>query len=279
MSALRDLQRTFHAHVLAMPRGASPMVDRIVDAGALDAAARLAIYSDGYRLRLVEALQTEFPALHAQLGSARFNRMARAYVERHPSPHRNLRWYGDAVPAFLAEHPTFARRPVLAEVATLEWTIALAFDAADTPVLALPAMATIAAQDWPAMRFTLHPSVHRLTLHWNAVQVWKAAGATATSAVGDRSGETAARLPRARRLSSAQPWLVWRQGLDPRVRRLEADAAWALDAVVAGRTFADVCEGLCRWVDAEHAALRAAALLKGWIVDGLLSGVSTAPTD
>ena len=54
---------------------------------------------------------------------------------------------------------------------------------------------------------------------------------------------------------------------------MEVDEAWALDQARAGLNFPELCEGLCEWIDAEHAANRAASFLKQWVVDGLIVGV------
>jgi hypothetical protein len=51
---------------------------------------------------------------------------------------------------------------------------------------------------------------------------------------------------------------------------MAADEAAALDRVLAGDAFAVVCGRL----GGEDAALRAASLLKGWLAESLISGIS-----
>jgi len=41
-----------------------------------------------------------------------------------------------------------------------------------------------------------------------------------------------------------------------------------------GANFADICEGLLEWIDADQVALIAAGFLKQWISDQLLSRLS-----
>jgi hypothetical protein len=53
------------------------------------------------------------------------------------------------------------------------------------------------------------------------------------------------------------------------------DEAWALDALIAGQNFADICQGLCEWIDTQHVAAHAAGLLKGWIGDGMIARIET----
>ncbi|HEY0674915.1 MAG TPA: DNA-binding domain-containing protein, partial [Immundisolibacter sp.] len=77
MNTLADFQRALAAHVR---HGDTVAPGRIVDGPDLSADARLAIYRDGYRLRLTEALGEDFPLLRALLGAATFERLARAYL-------------------------------------------------------------------------------------------------------------------------------------------------------------------------------------------------------
>ena len=257
MSSLQRLQREFQRHVFAP----GPLMSRRIDTTAtLGADTRLAIYADGYRLRLVAALRSEFPALAAWLGERGFDRLAHGYVAAHPSRQPNLRWFGDALSRFLARDPAWARRPALAELAALEYAIGLAFDAADTPPLCFEDLAAIPGDAWPELRFALHPSTRRLDLRWNTPKLWKA-WATA---------EPRPAPPEARRHREAQPWLVWRNDFVPQLRRLEADEAWALGTLQRGATFARICAGLCRWAGEVEAPLRAASLLKGWVAEQMI---------
>lgn len=84
---------------------------------------QLAIYMDGYRIRLVQAIGSDYPALTALLGEKEFERLARDYVEQHPSQHFNLDRYPYGFAAFVTSRvDTFA-----AELAMLEAVIAQVF--------------------------------------------------------------------------------------------------------------------------------------------------------
>ncbi|MGS1032308.1 HvfC/BufC family peptide modification chaperone [Burkholderia glumae] len=67
----------------------------------VDAHRRLAIYADGYWLRLISCLETEFAALRRMLGPQLFGFFARAYLSRHPSRSPSLHTLGARFPAFL----------------------------------------------------------------------------------------------------------------------------------------------------------------------------------
>jgi len=261
MTDLACLQRGFQRSVF---KGNARFEREIVGTSRMSAARRLEIYSHAYRARLVETLETDYPGLGALAGAERFEHLAQEYVRAHPSSHRNLRWYGGALPAFLAKAVPSRRVRALAEMAAFEWQLGLAFDAADATPLTIDDIAQVPTTEWAGMRFAPHPSVRRLALRYNVPGLRAAAE-------GDRP------LPPLTRAKSAVAWLVWRQNLVIRYRSLAKDEARALDALLRGADFGEICAQLA---GAPEPALRAAALLKGWVAEGLLCDIKPArPTD
>lgn len=258
MSRLAELQRDFQRHV----HRPGPAMAREVAAGPrVGAARRLGVYAEAYRLRLVEALGNDYPALRAVLGEAQFDRAMREFIAAHPSRHPNLRWYGGDLARFLARAPRWRRRPLLAELARFEWALGLAFDAADARLATAEEAARVPPADWPRMRLRLQPSVQLLTLLGNAPRVWQAAVAGGT--------EPAATWRRGR-----QVWLIWRKGHEPFYRALAPAEARALGAAARGRDFAAIAAGLRRRVGAKAAALAAAQFLRNWLAEGLVAGIA-----
>lgn len=251
MSALARLQRVLQRRVL---RRQARVEREFVGTPALAARERLEIYSCAYRARLVGALAKDYPGLKALLGDRGFERLARAYVEVHPSRYANLRWYGGGLAAFLRKSGP-RRRRALAEMAAFEWALGLAFDAADAPVLEVSAIASQAPADWPGLRFSPHPSLRRLDLHFNVPALRAAADA----------GKP---LPPLRHRRRPVSWLIWRKELGAQYRSLEHDETQALDLLLRGETFDKACERLAR-IRGSEAALRAASLLKVWFGEGL----------
>ena len=258
MSPLKGLQADFKSFLL---RGDERMLERVVGSAKVSAPRRLAIYYDAYRLRLIEALDSNYPVLHAWMGDDEFEQLGLAYLEAHPSTHFSIRYFGHRLSEFLASTETYRDKPYLAEMAALEWAMSEAFDAPDSPVADLDAMASIPPEAWPEMRMTLHASVHRLDLRWNVPAIWKAIKED------QAPGEAAAG-------EWPQPWLVWRQDLKIFFRSLSVDEAWAIDAVRAYEPFASICEGLVEWIDAQNVALHAAGLLKRWMIDGMITSIT-----
>jgi hypothetical protein len=254
VSALRALQQAVQNYIL---RGDPAIAAQVIGTAKVDAATRLRLYADAYRLRLLEALETDYPGLKAMAGDEEFDRLGRAYIDAHPSRYRSLRWFGDAVSEFLRVTPPYSGYPVFAEMAAFEWALSDAFDAEDSALAGIADMAALPAESWPGLRFVAHASLHRLDLRWNVPLLWKAIDAGEEPPAPEENAHPVA-------------WLLWRHGLVTHYRSLGVDEAWALDALRRGESFATLCEDLTEWVDAQHVAGHAAGLLKQWLTDGLI---------
>jgi hypothetical protein len=258
MSRIQHLQRELQAWVID---GEAAIATTIDASAEIPAATRLQIYSDAYRLRLIEALQANYPLLAQLLGEHGFARLTQLYLTIQPSHHYSIRWFGHRLADFLCEHPDYRKQPWLPELATWEWAIATAFDAADAATLTAADLAAVAPDAWAGMRFVLHPSVQRMALTTNVVMIAQAAADNLS-------------LPRPSTQERAE-WLIWRQDLTVQYRSLDAIEAAALDAVVAGATFSELCELLvAREADEDQVPLIAAGFLRQWVADQCLSNRS-----
>ena len=255
---LRRLQRQFQRHVLA---GSNEIVAHITGTQKTSSEARLAIYVEGYRVRLTEGLAADFPALHTLLGEQGFESLVHAYIDVHPSEHFSMRYLGSHLSEFLARTSPHVDMPVLSEMAAFEWRLRSAFDAADADVCSVGDIEAIEPSRWGHMRFGFHPSVNRLDLSWNVPAIWNAV-------------EKNEELPKPDANDMTLPWLIWRQDLRTYFRSLTIDEAGSLDALIAGRSLSQVCEQLCQWIEYGVVATHAARLVKRWVSDGLIERVS-----
>ena len=135
-----------------------------------------------------------------------------------------------------------------------------AFDAANLSLFTEQDMATIPPKAWPELKFTLHPSVHRLDFEWNIPELWQAL-----------TDDNPTQVTAIREVAS--PWLVWREHLITRFRSMPIDEQRALDTLRECGSFNDVCNVLASLMSEDEVPLRAASLLKGWITQGLISGI------
>ncbi len=257
MPGLRQLQSDLQNDLVGEP---SVIADAIVDAPPLTIDARLGIYRNAYRVRLIEALDDTYPVLHAVLGDEEFAALGEAFVAAQPSVHRSIRWYGGELAPFLARCPPYAEQPIFAELALLEWTLAEVFDAADADPKPRAALSAIDPSAWGELRFTFHPSLRRLHLEWNTAAVWQA-----------MSREEASPDPAC--AEHPVPWLLWRQNLQNYFRSMTAEEAAALDSAQRGETFGEICAALSDWLPEEEIPLRAASLLATWADSGIIVAI------
>jgi len=251
---LRQLQRELQNDLLGEP---SSIAEAIADAPPLSVADRLGIYRNAYRVRLIEALDDTYPVLHALLGDEVFVALGEEFVSAHPSVHRSIRWYGSELSEFLGQCPPYAEQPILAELASLEWTLTEVFDAADAEPKPRAALSAVDASAWSELQFEFHPSLRRLHLHWNTAAVWQSMSREETP-------------PDPVCAEHSVPWLLWRQNLQNYFRSLAADEAAALDAALRGANFGEICEALAEWLPDDEIPLRAAGLLGTWADSGII---------
>ncbi len=233
----------------------------VVDTGEVSKVSidqRLAVYGNAYGYRLIDALSENYPAVHTLLGDDDFYKMTYAYMDAYPSQHFSLRYFGHQLEHFLKKY--HYNIPVLSEMAQFEWALRKGFDAEDEEALTLVALQEIAIEQWGELKFIFHPSVSRLDLEWNTPQLWTAI-----------DEETEPMPPE--KLEYPYAWLLWRKELLTYYRSLDVDEAWALDTAFQGGNFSELCEGVCEWIDAEHAPSRVAGFLSQWLQDDLLVGL------
>jgi hypothetical protein len=253
---LARLQREFQDYVL---RGNPTALQHVAGAGTADAATRMGVYAQGYVLRLLEALEKDYPGLKAIAGDQRFEALGRAYIAAHPSTFRNLRWFGDRLSRFLESSPTWCDQPELADMARFEWAMAASFDALDAACLNREALTRVSREDWPRLSFIVHPAVQRVELRSNVTRAWSA----------QARGEV---LPPLRREAEPVTWLLTRRRLQVRFRAMTPQEALAFDWLAARVSFAQWCGRLGELCGEQRAAELAVELLNQWLADGALAG-------
>ena len=255
MSHLQELQRRFQDYLVD---GSDAIEADIVSTANALAEHRLGAYYNAYRIRLIDALAVDYSALEKYLGRESFETMTLDYLHRYPSRQRSVRWFGQHLPAYLERYHRAEDAEFVRELARYEWAQASVFDAADSPSLVqLDDMAQFPPDVWPALRFEFKPALCWLDLYWNVPQV--------ESALDDGQA-----MPPTQRSEFPLRWLLWRREFKTFWRSLDVHEAWALEQAANGANFAEICEGLLEWVDAEQAALVAAGFLKQWINDQMV---------
>ena len=254
--SLGDLQRTFQDYLLVTSDAFQAAVR---DTKKADRVTLLDVYRDGYALRLIEVLTSDYPGLMAMAGPADFDHMARAYIAAHPSRHPSVRWFGRGLADFLARTPPYNGAPAAAEMARFEWALGEAFDSADVVPIAADALMALLPEAWETLAFTALPSLHRYTFTFEVAQAWQ------------RRDEVEFGNLEVARADRPVTWAIWRPERVSNFRSLDPDEAAMLDALVAGHAFPELCETLAPFTGDDQAPARAAGLLRTWVEGGMIA--------
>lgn len=257
-TSLRTIQAQFQDYVLGPADDAPAIADDIMQQVGLSAPERLAIYYNGYRLRLCETLSKAYDKTHAYVGDEMFEDLCLGYLARHPSHSPNLRWYGAQFAGYVAERLPDHR--FVAELAAFEWQLSVAFDAEDVPVLGAEDVAAIAPEAWDSIGFSLQPSMHVLPMVSNAVAIWLALDKEETP-------------PEPGVAEAPVDWLIWRKELQPHFRSVSALEAQALRGLGEGKSFSRVCEEAAEAANDDEIMTRIAGWLQIWLTEQILSEI------
>ncbi len=168
--SLADLQRAFQDYVLQRGDG---FTGSVRDTSKADRTTLLDVYRDGYALRLIEVLTTDYPGVLAMAGSADFDHMARAYIAAHPSRHPNARWVGRHLADFLAATAPYDKSPAAAEMARFEWALGEAFDSSNQKPVVADAVMSMPPEAWETISFAPLPSLRRLDFAFDVPPSWQ----------------------------------------------------------------------------------------------------------
>jgi len=251
---LKELQEAFSSFLL---NGDTAIESWVEENEQCSRKERLGVYGDAYWLRLMEALEFNYPGVHTLLGDDGFLKAGRAYIDVWPSHFRSIRWFGDHLAEFLRTTAPYQNEPMLAEMAQFEWMRSVVFDAANQDPLSENDLAAVPEQRWPELRFKPHPSLRRMDFQWNVAAFRRAIDE-------DKDPDPPAKA------ESREGWVMWPQGVDTYWRSMDVDEAVAMDGLIEGKNFSEICAGLLEWIDEENVAIRAAGMLKRWVNDGMI---------
>lgn len=253
-------EQSLLAAALLAPDCASEDCMALIKVSGAGAHVRLAVYQNAYGLRLIEALEAEFPVLARVAGAGLFAALAGRYLQAWPSRHWSLRGLGHGLPRFLADAADPGYPVWWQDVARLEQAQSDAFDGPESETLPAEALAGLAPEDWTTHSLKPVATLKLLTVDPRAVRAL-----ADTLSEGESSGYPI----------QAVSCLVWREGLQVHWRTVDDREAAGLAALVAGASIADT---LLTLHVAGASLEQAIGLLKGWCASGLLQApVPVAP--
>lgn len=257
MSELRQLQQSFFGHLLGTPTG---VVEHIQSTPDTSAEQRLGIYATGYRLRLKEAITTDYERLYSYLGDDLFEQLMDNYIDTYNSHHTSLRYYSQHMVELLEQQEPFSSNPELSEIARIEQAFNFSFDAANCTSVGIDQLTHITPDAWPSMKLQFHASTKILPCNYNSFPIWKALSEETTPPALTQAAST---------------WVIWRKDLVSKYRALPDAEARALGLALAGATFSDLCEGLLDYYDEEQIPVQAVTYLQSWINERMVCQLVT----
>ncbi len=251
-NALKQLQQSFFGHLVGEQ---TDVIEHIQSTSDRSASQRLNIYASGYRLRLKEAISTDFDKLFSYLGDDLFEQLMDAYIDRYQSSHPSLRYYSKNMCELLKAEEPFTQYPELIELANIEQTFNNSFDAADCDTITMDKIAEIAPEAWADLSITFHASMALLPLQKNTFPIWKALSE-------EQSPPNS--------LVEPSIWMIWRKDLVSRYREVSEAESKILTLAMNGENFTQLCEAMLAFCDEEQAPMQVIGLLQNWINEKLV---------
>jgi hypothetical protein len=222
----------------------------------LSAEARVDIYANMYFYRILDALKEDFPATLAVLGDDNFHNLVTGYILEYPPTDPSISHCGRFLADYLRDHPMRERAQFVADLAKLERSVVEVFQAPDAPELTADALGAITPADWPALKLRLHPSAQILALEWRVSKLLRAVEEHREWNAAERD---------------AVKVLVWRNNARVYYRDLEQAEADALEAVLSGAPFGEICEVVAGSSEGSDPAAAMNQMLARWLSDRVLA--------
>ena len=254
MVSLHKLQHEFLDYLLG--ESEQDIVERMLSTPQRPAKKRMQFYANAYRLRLKEALGTDYERLHTYLGDDLFDSLMQMYIERYLSKHPSLRDYGVHMVELVKTLEPFNQWPEVEEIACIEQAFNNSFDAADGPVFTQQQLMELEPEAWSRFTLRFSESVSLVPQRYNSFQIWQALSNDETPPP---------------RKSDSSTWLVWRQKLVSRYRSLENTELVALRTALDGGSFAELCEALIDYFGEDNTSHQAVGYLQRWIHDQMVT--------
>jgi hypothetical protein len=232
----------------------------ILPSKTLTAVERVGVYQGMYLLRMVEALEGDYPAVAHFLGDEAFAELVTRYVTEHPSSSYTFNRLGRAFPEFVREAKGVKKKAFVADLARLEQAVTEVFDAAQSPAWPVAEIAGIAEDAWP--RAVFRPvAAFRLLAFGYPVNAY-------FQSVKDDNHDH----PDVARKAT---WVaVWRKSYEVWRLDLGKPAYEFLHALTKGRPFGKAVTDAARGLQGNPGE-QLFRWLRDWVAEGMFEGVST----
>ncbi len=165
---MNELRKLFSETILHSSQS-STFSESILPGGKLERGSALAVYEEGYIVRLSQALGERFETVWRILGDEDFFETCNSYIRRYPSRSYNLSDYGEYFSQFLGE--LFPEHDFIRETAEFEFELSTVFHLSENKILEL--RDSVSGKNPNDLRFEFHESLKFLHYSHSIYELWK----------------------------------------------------------------------------------------------------------
>ena len=233
----------------------------ILPSKTLTAVERVGVYQGMYLLRMVEALEGDYPAVAHLLGDEEFAAVVTRYVAAHPSVSSTFNALGRGFPEFVREFKGIHKKAFAGDLARLELAITEVFDAPQSPAWPAGEIARIPQDAWVEAVF--HPiAAFRLCAFAHPVNPY-------LQSVKDDNHEHPETVRKA-------AWVaVWRKNYEVWRLDLSKPAFQFLDALAKGRPFGKAVAAAAKGLQGDPGQ-QLFRWLRDWVAEGMFESVDVS---
>ncbi|MGE5415131.1 MAG: putative DNA-binding domain-containing protein [Syntrophomonadaceae bacterium] len=220
---------------------------------------RVGVYQGMYLLRMIEALEGDYPAVAHFLGDEEFADLVTRYVAAHPSTSYTFNVLGRRFPEFIRRSRGVRRKAFVADLARLELSVTEVFDAAASPAWPAEEIARIPHEAWE--RAVFRPiAAFRLGAYGHPVNAY-------LQSVKEENHDHPS-------TGRGATWVaVWRKNYEVWRLDLSKPAYEFLRALARGRPFGNAVAASARNLQGS-AGDQLFRWLRDWVAEGMFEGVT-----
>lgn len=223
---LQELQKIFAGAVAVKNNNAH--AEFVIENG-LNAERRLQVYRNNIIHNFTSALRAVYPLVERLVGEEFFTAMAQEYIHQFPSEQGDLHHYGFYFAEFLSTFIPAQSIAYLPEMAQFEWGYHEAFHAAFHQPFDLQKLQTVAADDYPQLKFNLHPAVRLFAFQFPISVIWEVCQR--------EDSDEPITLP-----DRSENLLLMRPGLEVMWKTLSSGEYALLSTLAQHKNFSEACE-------------------------------------
>lgn len=150
-----------------LQKDSTSLKDFIVFDSDLDFHSRVNIYVESYFIRLYNALAENYPLLFKWVSDEEFTKLAHEYIQKYPSTHYNLQYYGHRLTEYL-EQSLFPSH--LHEISKLDWALLNSYRALNQKTLDINEFSSLAKDNGDEFSVELSSNVFIIKFNYNIIQ-------------------------------------------------------------------------------------------------------------